>query len=147
MRILSPEAYAAHQAKFGRRDAGKAVPAEKAPQKAGRTKHGAVRTVIDGERFDSKLEARVWAGLKLREAAGDIKGLRRQVRFSLFALGGEHLGTYKADFVWLEPGKLQAWDKIVADAKSAHTRKLPAWQKVKKLMMACHGIEVLELPL
>lgn len=147
MRILSPEAYAAHQAKFGRRQIGKAARVVDAPQKAGkRSKHGAVKTAIDGERFDSKLEARIWASLKLREKTGSIKGLRRQVRFSLFAHGGEHIGTWRADFVWLEPSVgTDAWQRIVADAKSTHTLKLPGWNRTKAIMLACHGIEVMEL--
>lgn len=114
---------------------------------AGRSKHGAVKTTVSDGKFDSKLEAKVWGQLKLRQAAGEIKGLRRQVRFSLFAPGGEHLGMYKADFVWLEPSADDvAWKRVVADAKSAYTRKLPWWQRTKTLMMACHGVEVVELP-
>ena len=110
------------------------------------SKHRAVKTMVDGERFDSKLEARVWCDLKLREAAGEIRDLRRQVRFSLFANGGEHLGTYAADFVFefrFHPDR--DWLRVVADAKSPHTRKLPGWNKIKRLMMACHSIEVKEL--
>ena len=136
--------------------AGKDSRAGKAPQTPyltpQRSKHRAVKTTVGGERFDSKLEWRVWADLKLRQVAGEIRGLRRQVRFSLFMTNGEHYGIYTADFVYLESlvvdsgGARYAWDYIVADAKSPHTRKLPAWQKVKLLMKNCHGIDVLELP-
>ena len=128
------------------------------PQAAKPSKHRAVKTTVDGKRFDSKLEARVWGELKLREAAGEIRKLRRQVRFSLFAPGGEHLGTYAADFVYDEHTEglvlgdgvwgeeLIAWRRVVADAKSFHTRKLPGWNKTKRLMAACHNINVVELP-
>lgn len=112
-----------------------------------RSKHGAVKTAVDGERFDSKLEAKIWADLKLAEATGNIRHLRRQVKFSLFAPGGEHLGTYTADFVYdVAPWNGLGWHRRVADAKSAHTRKLPGWNRTKTLMMACHNIDVLELP-
>jgi len=117
---------------------------QKPPQ---RSKHGAVKIASDDGKFDSKLEARCWQSLKFKQLAGEIKGLRRQVRFSLFAPGGEHLGTYKADFVWLEPTTEDvAWKRVVADAKSKYTRKLPWWERTKTLMLACHGITVLELP-
>lgn len=127
------------------------APRESTPGKAGRTKYRSVSTVVEGGRFDSKLEARVWQDLKLREKAGEIRGLRRQVKFSLFMNGGEHYGVYKADFVYDEHGlvpnyAMAMWHRVCADAKSSHTRKLQAWQKVKKLMLACHSINVLELP-
>ena len=106
------------------------------------TKHRSVETIIDGEKFDSKLESRVWQSLKLREKAGEISGLRRQVKFSLFVNHGEHYGTYTADFVYYD----RDHDYVVADAKSPHTRKLAAWQKVKLLMLNCHGHNIVELP-
>ncbi len=120
-------------------------------QPAQRSKHGAVKTTVDGERFDSKLEARVYAALQLREKAGEIRNLRRQVPFALFISGGEWYGRYTADFVFEEKvmpflGIGTIYTKVVADAKSLHTRKLPAWQKIKILMMNCHSIEVKELP-
>jgi hypothetical protein len=122
---------------------------QREPGKPARTKYRSVSTVVDGERFDSKLEEGIWQDLKLREKAGEIRNLRRQVRFSLFMNGGEHFGIYTADFVYeifLDRGVLGRWHRYVADAKSAHTRKLQAWQKVRKLMLACHSINVLELP-
>jgi len=119
-------------------------------KQAQRSKHGAVKTTVNGLRFDSKLESRVYAALQLRQAAGEIRNLRRQVRFSLFAPGGEHLGVYVADFVYEEPYKpyphAGRWIRVVADAKSDHTRKLPGWNRTKTLMRACHSITVLELP-
>lgn len=112
-----------------------------------RSKHGAVKVYLPGgkEKFDSKLEYRVWLDLQFREKAGEIRDLRRQVRFSLFAPGGEHLGTYCADFVF-EEHVGPYWPTVVADAKSAHTRRLPGWERIKRLMVACHRIVVRELP-
>lgn len=114
-----------------------------------RSKHGARKTYYDGQWFDSQLEARCYRDLKLREKAGEIRNLRRQVVFSLFMAGGEHYGTYKADFVYDEykaDDSMDEWSRIVADSKSEHSAKFDKWQKVKKLMRACHGIDVKELP-
>ena len=109
-------------------------------------KYKAVPTTVDGILFDSRLEARAWQDLKMREKAGEIRGLRRQVKFSLFAGGGEHIGVYKADFVFDEKAPDGTFKRVVADAKSPHTRTLAAWRRTAKLMAACHGVAVRELP-
>jgi len=109
-------------------------------------KYKAVPTTVDGIKFDSKLEARIWQELKLRELMGEIAGLRRQVRFSLFAGSGEHIGIYTADFVFDEKGPDGTFKRVVADAKSEHTRTLAAWRRTAKLMAACHGVAMRELP-
>jgi hypothetical protein len=72
-----------------------------------RTKYGAVATVVDGIRFHSKREADYWCELRLRERAGDIKYLERQVAMSLDAAGDpatrdRHVCDYLADFVFDE---------------------------------------------
>lgn len=98
----------------------------------------------DGKRFGSKKEYREYLKLVARQDAGEIEDLRVQVKFGLFDPGehcrGEHWCTYAADFVYREKGKL-----VVADAKSEHTRRLREWPRVKKMMRACHGHEVIEL--
>lgn len=48
-----------------------------------RHKYAAVATVTDGIRFDSKKEARYYADLKLRRAAGEVVQFLRQVPFHL----------------------------------------------------------------
>lgn len=62
-------------------------------------KFGAVAVVVDGIRFDSKIEARRWGDLQLLQRAGEISGLRRQVRFPLL-VGEVVIGHYVADFVY-----------------------------------------------
>ena len=124
---------------------------EPVPIKSPRTKHRNVKIVFEGEVFDSKLELRVWQDLKLREKAGEIRGLRRQVRCSLFGPNFEHIGVWKADFRYEEfremvHGSAHGWTMVWADAKSSHTRALPAWQRTRKLFRACTGREILELP-
>lgn len=100
-------------------------------------KFGAVRVESEYGKFDSKKEYRDYMDLRARETAGEIKDLRRQVRFSLYGPGGEHIAVYTADFVFLRDGK-----RVVADSKGHKTRE---WGRTKKLMQACHSIEVLEL--
>jgi hypothetical protein len=48
-----------------------------------RHKYQASPTVVDGFRFDSKLEARYYRGLVLRQRAGEVVGFLRQVPFHL----------------------------------------------------------------
>ena len=46
-------------------------------------KYAAVATEVDGIRFDSKKEARYYAGLKIKQAAGEVVQFLRQVPFHL----------------------------------------------------------------
>lgn len=109
-----------------------------------RNKYGARRVNADGHHFDSRKEYREYLILKAREAAGEISGLRLHVRFALFDPGencrGELIQIYRCDYVYRENGKL-----VVADAKGEATRKRLDWVRTKKMLRACHGIEVLEL--
>lgn len=103
---------------------------------AARSKYGNKKVVVDGERFDSQLEAKHWHQLKLLERAGQIYGLDRQHRFKLIAPGGMHICDYTADFAF--------WDKRedrfrVLDSKGVLT---DVFRLKKKLMKAFLGIEV-----
>jgi hypothetical protein len=44
-------------------------------------------TELDGLKFDSKFEAKVWADLQLQERLGEISDLRRQVKYPLVVNG------------------------------------------------------------
>jgi hypothetical protein len=57
--------------------------------------------VIDGVRFDSKRESIRWHVLRLLERAGDIKDLKRQVRYQLTA-HGLPICVYIADFSYID---------------------------------------------
>lgn len=50
---------------------------------ASRSKYNAMKTVVDGIKFDSKKEAAYYEYLKLRQRAGTIKYFLRQVPFDL----------------------------------------------------------------
>lgn len=101
-----------------------------------RNKFGAKRIVVDGEAFDSKREASLYYQFKLLERAGKISKLRRQPKYSL-TVNGVEIATYRPDWDYIEKGALH-----VIDVKSEPTAKKRDFILIKKLMKACHGIEV-----
>ena len=52
---------------------------------------------IDGEHYASDAEEILLARLRQRERIGEIRGLTRQIRFDLHALGGGYIGYVKID--------------------------------------------------
>lgn len=104
------------------------------------SKYGAVPTAIDGERFDSKKESKDWAALKLRERIGEISGLQRQVKIPLNAEGGERVGVYVADFVYLD--RRLGGRRVIADSKGFRT---PLYRWKARHVKAQYGVEILEL--
>lgn len=58
------------------------------------SKYRSQKCIVDGIRFDSKLESRCYRWLRLRQSSGEISFLLRQVPF--FLEGGV---VYRADFV------------------------------------------------
>lgn len=104
----------------------------KQPRKA---KYGNRKTVVDGITFDSKAEARFYDGLKLREKAGEVANVELQKPFAL-TVSAQLIGTYKADFAFDD---LVERRYRVIDVKGVETY---AFKLKKKLMRACHGIEV-----
>lgn len=98
---------------------------------------------IHKERFDSKAEWKRWKELQLLERAGEVRVLRRQVRYPL-VVNGVHLGDYVSDFDYYEPYNKPAmlspmWAPIVEDSKGVQT---PEFKIKRKLMKACHGIDI-----
>jgi hypothetical protein len=107
---------------------------------AKRPKYGN-RKVTDGEGnvHDSTKEFRLWTDLQLREKAGEIARLRRQVPFA-FVVNDVLVCQYIADFVFDEGAA-----RVVIDCKSPPTRKLAAYRIKAKLMQAIHGIQIREV--
>ena len=106
-------------------------------EKPKRQKYGNRRVEVDGLKFDSRHEARVYEELMLRVKAGELRCVIRQVPFDL--PGGIR---YCADFVTIRPDmSIEA----VIDAKSEATRKNRVYINKKKQMKACWGIEILEV--
>ena len=100
---------------------------------------GAIRTEVDGIKFDSKLEARHWQRLCLLQSAGQISDLERQVKIVLLGRDGPILTptgrpmTYVADFVWRENGA-----EVIADAKGFQTEV----SRIKLAILAAQGRKV-----
>jgi len=118
-----------------------------------KNKFNAKKKEIDGIIFDSSKEAGRYVDLKNQQQAGLIRDLRHQVEFEL-CVNGIKVCRYIADFVYTELKNcyLTAGDKmtleaiqIVEDVKSAITRKHPVYILKRKLMKACHGIDIKEV--
>lgn len=108
--------------------------------KAKRSKYGNVKKAdAQGNVHDSTKEYREWCDLELRERAGEIRSLRRQVPFAL-VVNGILVCQYIADFVF-EDGAATC----VVDAKSPPTRAKPEYRIKLKLMQAIHGIQIREV--
>lgn len=108
-----------------------------------RHKYGAKATVVDGIRFPSKHEAKCWTELRLREQAGEIRNLKRQVQFEL-KVGEVSIGKYIADFTFEEPWGIPTsmWSFVVADAKGFKT---PLYRWKKKHFEAQYRVTITEL--
>ncbi len=117
-------------------------------------KYKAVKTIVDGEMFDSKREAKRYEALKALAEKGEISNLRRQVPFVLIPeqrlpdvigpKGGIKKGAllereckYIADFVY----ELPDGGTVVEDCKGVRT---PEYIIKRKLLRFLLGIEVIE---
>ena len=101
---------------------------------------------VGAEKYRSKRERDRHQDLLLRQRAGEIAGLVREVAFVLapgVKIEGEGRARpamrYVADFVWsdVRTGKV-----VVADAKGMPTQ---VWRAKKHLMATVHGIHVVEV--
>lgn len=107
-----------------------------------RSKFGAIKTIVDGIMFDSKLEARRYRQLVLLEKAKEISDLKLQVPYPLRVTDCKYCKavgykTYIADFVYTEKGGRV----VVEDAKGPITS---TYRKKRKLMKMIYGIEIYE---
>lgn len=105
-----------------------------------RAKYGAIPSIVDGQRFASRKEARVYQRLRVLEQTGHIRELRCQVRFDL-PVNGERVCTYVADFTWIE----RSGEFIVADVKSTATATIERYRLKRKLFRAVHGFDIQEI--
>ena len=134
---LSPERYAQLQAKRGKMEpqAVELPPIKVTPK--GARKYRNEPTMVDGQRLDSKREAKRYRELGLLLKAGEIDYLGRNVRFRL--PGGVE---YRADFVFgqIEQGSVRSFQ--VEDSKGVRTQ---VYNIKAKLMLSEHGIKVEEV--
>lgn len=110
---------------------------EENPEK--KSKYSSAKTDVDGITFDSKKEAEFYAGLKLRERAGEITHLRLQPRY-LLQEAFKHEGKqyreieYVADFEYIENGVT-----VVVDVKGFRTA---VYMIKRKLFLYRYGDKV-----
>ena len=105
-------------------------------------KFKAIKTVVDGIKFDSKREAKRWGELRLLEMDGQIAKLNRQVRFDLI-VNGVKVGRLTVDFTYVENRKL-----VAEDSKGFRKQTDTNYQLFKlkaALVKAIYGIEVKEV--
>jgi hypothetical protein len=107
----------------------------------GRNKYHAETVTVDGITFRSKIEARRYRDLRLRECAGEISGLEYEPESYPLVVNGVKVTSYRPDFRYVDDGVL-----IVEDVKSTATARARDWPIRKKLMLAIHGITVREWP-
>lgn len=103
-------------------------------------KYRAIKTEVDGIKFDSRKEAARYSELKLLLQAGAICQLETQKRFHL-RVKDQKVCDYICDFFYYDKEK-EEW--IIEDTKSVATRT-PVYRLKKKLMFACLGIEIVEV--
>lgn len=113
-------------------------------------KYRARKIQFDGESFDSKKEFVRYQELKMLEKAGEIKNLRRQVKYVLIPSQKDELGkvierevSYKADFVYNLPGVEY---EVVEDVKGFKGSKAYDIFVIKrKMMLRFYGIRIKEV--
>lgn len=122
----------------------------------GGSKYKAKKVEVDGIKFDSKREARRYEELLILEQAGEIKDLKRQVKYILIpaqrepdsvgARGGRIKGklierecAYVADFVYTDTA---TGELIVEDVKGMRTSE---YIVKRKLMLWVNNIRIKEV--
>lgn len=112
-----------------------------------RPKYGNRVTYRDGKRFASVREADRYSTLTMLERAGKIFNLRLHTRWPL-TVNGVKVAEYEDDFNYTPildgslPGPCTLGDLVVEDAKGMQT---PVYRLKKRLMKACHGIDIQEV--
>jgi hypothetical protein len=103
---------------------------------------GATKVEADGYVFDSKREHKRYEVLKLLVAAGEIEELEVHPEPYKLVVNGVQIAKYIADFRYRDgdTGLI-----VVEDVKSSGTAKARDYRIRKKLMLACHGIEIREV--
>lgn len=107
-------------------------------------KYNNIKVEHNGRKFDSIHEMQTAKELELLKKAKDpavkIIKIDYQTRFPLI-VNDVKVCVYIADFVVTRAnGKVD-----VIDSKSEITAKLPVYRLKKKLMLACHNIDIIEM--
>lgn len=133
-----------------------------------RNKYGNKKVETAEGIFDSKGEWQRWLFLKDAEKRGEIKDLKRQVKFVLIPTQrrkevihlktkdkivervAEREITYTADFVYMKKagstdtvfGEMEHWHRVVEDMKGYPNDR---WPLKKSMMLYFHGIAIREV--
>ena len=130
-----PEDGLAEEARHAQRVRGSYESKEVKPMRA--SKYNAVKTEVDGITFASKREGNRFLELKMLLRSGIISDLELQKKFEL-RVNGVLICSYLADFVYLD----QSGRQVVEDSKGGV--RTPVYSIKAKLMIACHGLRILE---
>lgn len=109
------------------------------------SKYNSKKTIVDGQVFDSRKEAKRYQELLFLERAGVIKNLSRQVKFVLIPSQRDEVTgkvverecSYRADFKYTEDGKT-----VVEDVKGFKTKE---YIVKRKMMLWKYGIRIREV--
>lgn len=111
-------------------------------------KYHAVKTLVDGVRFDSRKEARRYERLKLLQTAGAIRDLELQPEFPILVVelwrpDGRRVdvGRYRADFRYVDTF---TGEVVIEDTKTGPT-KTTAYRLRKRIVEALYGITIREV--
>jgi len=111
-------------------------------KKDGRRKYRNKPVTVDGIRFASKREANRYGELKIQLTAKRISDLRTHTRWDI-VVNGVHICRYEDDFSY---NLLDSWggvaEFVVEDTKGFRT---PEYKLKRQLMLAVHGINVVEI--
>lgn len=104
------------------------------------SKYGNRKVTVDGVTFDSAKEAARWQNLRLLERAGQIRNLRRQVRYD-FTINGVKVGSYIADHEYDELNN-GVWEPVTEDVKGFKTQ---VYALKRRMMLGFHNIKIREV--
>lgn len=121
-----------------------------AKEKGKNSKFGAVATEINGEKYDSELEASFHQDLLVLQRVGEVAKIERSVRYEL-VVNGVFVCAYELDFRITYTEKYPQFEKYretggirYVDCKSTAT-VTQLYRVKKQLMLACHGIQLEEV--
>ena len=101
-----------------------------------RSKYRNIPTVVDGQRFDSKLEAKVYGDLCLEY------GKQNVIRQVSIPIGAQRIRPDFMVLIYKDPlDKFEepSYNVMFIDAKG---RETPAWRAKANCLKALHGIEI-----
>ena len=114
-------------------------------------KYGAIKTTVDGHKFDSKAEARRYTELVLFEKAGHIIHLSVHPRYMIhdeFTDGNDKVWRpimYEPDFYYLERTQDGEWETVAEDVKGKRTAVFRIKEKMFRKRYPHIDLRILEV--